>query len=181
MAPKRDRKAPGSPRSGPKGQGNSSPARGPAGSPQSKAVSDTGQGEAAGRPGFAAPRLGAKPRAAARSAARQQAIPDAVANRMARRIAIATGIPTLMGMGVFVGSYLLVSRGILDIAPAATLTASGGCFLLGLVGLSYGVLSSSWEDAPGSLLGVEQIGLNIGRLRESIRAMRQPGTGGPQG
>lgn len=100
---------------------------------------------------------------------------------MARRIAIATGIPTLMGMGVFVGSYLLVSRGILDIAPAATLTASGGCFLLGLVGLSYGVLSSSWEDAPGSLLGAEQIGLNITRLRESIRAMRQPGTGGPQG
>jgi drug/metabolite transporter (DMT)-like permease len=99
---------------------------------------------------------------------------------MARRIAIATGIPTLMGMGVFIASYVVVSRGILDIPPGATLVASGACFLLGLVGLSYGVLSSSWEDTPGSLLGREQIGLNISRLRDSIRAMRQGNAGGPQ-
>jgi hypothetical protein len=45
--------------------------------------------------------------------------------------------------------------------------------LLGLVGLSYGVLSSSWEDGGGSLLGLEQIQLNLSRLRESVRAMRQ--------
>lgn len=112
---------------------------------------------------------------------RQQVIPDAVANRMARRIAIATGIPTVMGMGVFIGSYLVVSQGLLDIPPSTTLVASGACFLLGLVGLSYGVLSSSWEDAPGSLLGREQIGLNISRLRSSIRAMRQGSAKGTQG
>ena len=50
------------------------------------------------------------PKPARRSGPSQQVIPDAVANRMARRIAIGTGIPTVMGMGVFVGSYLLVSR-----------------------------------------------------------------------
>jgi hypothetical protein len=92
---------------------------------------------------------------------------------MARRVAIATGIPTLMGMGVFVGSYLLISKGVMEIPTGVTLLASGGCFLLGLVGLSYGVLSASWETAPGSVLGAEQIGLNISRLRESVRAMRQ--------
>jgi hypothetical protein len=107
----------------------------------------------------------------------RQAIPDAVANRMARRVAVATGIPTLMGMGVFIASYVLVSRQIADIPPGITLAASGACFLLGLLGLSYGVLSASWEGQPGSLLGREQIGLNIGRLRESVRAMRQ-GSGG---
>ena len=116
---------------------------------------------------------------------RQQAIPDAVANRMARRIAMATGIPTVMGMGVFIASYLVVSRGLMDIPPGVTLVASGACFLLGLLGLSYGVLASSWEEAPGSLLGVEQISLNIGRIRDSIRAMRQGASsasgGGPQG
>ncbi len=106
-------------------------------------------------------------------AARQQAIPDAVANRMARRIAIATGIPTVMGMSVFVGSYWVVSRGLLEIPTGITLVASGGCFLLGLLGLSYGVLSSSWEDGAGSLLGTEQIGLNLGRLRQSVKAMRE--------
>ena len=110
---------------------------------------------------------------AKRSRSASQGIPDAVANRMARRIAIATGIPSLLGMAVFVASYVLVSRQILAIPPSATLLASGACFLLGLLGLSYGVLSSSWEDAPGSLLGSEQIGLNVGRIRASLKAMRQ--------
>lgn len=103
----------------------------------------------------------------------QQAIPDAVASRMARRIALATGVPTLLGMAVFIASYLLVSRKLLDIPPSLTLLASGGCFLLGLVGLSYGVLSASWEDGPGSLLGIEQIPLNLSRIKTSLRALRQ--------
>ena len=114
----------------------------------------------------------AKGNAASGKVAGQQVIPEAVANRMARRIAVATGIPTVLGMGVFIGSYVLVSRQILDIPPGATLVASGACFLLGVLGLSYGVLSASWEDQPGSLLGTEQIGVNIGRLRASIKAMR---------
>lgn len=112
---------------------------------------------------------------------RQQVIPDAVANRMVRRIAIATGTPTVLGMGVFVASYLLVSRGVLDIPPGLTLVGSGAFFLLGLLGLSYGVLSASWEDGPGSLLGFEQIGVNIGRVRASVRAMRQGATGSGSG
>lgn len=103
----------------------------------------------------------------------QQVIPDVVANRMARRVAIATGLPTVLGMAVFVVSYLLISKGIMEIPTGVTLVASGGFFLLGLLGLSYGVLSASWEPDPGSLLGIEQIGLNISRLRQSLRAMRQ--------
>ena len=112
-------------------------------------------------------------------AARPQVIPDVVANRMARRIAVASGIPSLLGMAVFVISYLLVSRQILDVPTGVTLVASGGLFLLGVLGLSYGVLSSSWETEPGSLLGSEQIGLNFGRLRQSLKAMRSGGP--PQG
>jgi hypothetical protein len=108
-----------------------------------------------------------------------QAIPDAVANRMARRIAIATGIPTVLGMGVFISSYLLVSRHILAIPPSATLLASGGCFLLGLLGLSYGVLSASWEDADGSMLGLEQIPVNLSRVKASVKALRDGSQTGP--
>lgn len=117
--------------------------------------------------------------AAGKPSSGKRAIPDAVANRMARRSAIASGFPTLLGMGVFVASYLLVSREIMEIPPSATLLASGGCFLIGLAGLSYGVFSSSWEEEPGSLLGSEQIRVNLSRLRESIRSMRQAGSGGP--
>ncbi|MFZ9463624.1 MAG: PAM68 family protein, partial [Vulcanococcus sp.] len=67
------------------------------------------------------------------------------------------------------------SRSVLDVPPAVTLVTSGGFFLLGVLGLSYGVLSASWEDAPGSLLGFEQIGVNVGRLRNSFK---RPSTGG---
>lgn len=101
---------------------------------------------------------------------RTSQIPEAVSRRMARRVGLATGVPTLLGMVVFVASYFLVSRRLLDIPPVVTLGLSGGFFLLGLVGLSYGVLSASWEDAPGTLLGIEQISLNISRLKASLKS-----------
>ena len=113
-----------------------------------------------------------KPTPSSRAASgqgKQQSIPPAVANRMARRVGLATGIPTVLGMATFIVSYVVVSRGLLDIPPVATLLTSGAFFLLGLVGLSYGVLSASWEDQPGTLLGFEQVGVNIGRLRSSFK------------
>ena len=115
----------------------------------------------------------------ARRGGASKAIPDAVARRMARRIAVATGIPSLLGMAVIVASYRLVSRGGISLPPVATLLGSGACFLLGLLGLSYGVISASWEEGPGTVLGFEQMPLNVGRIRESVRAMRQgSGSGG---
>ena len=114
-----------------------------------------------------------EPRRSAQETNRNQAIPREVANRMAKRVAIATGVPSLMGMAVFVISYLVVSRGILDVPPGITLLGSGFFFLLGLVGLSYGVLSASWEPQPGTLLGLEHLKPNLQRLRSSIKAQKQ--------
>ena len=128
---------------------------------------DPGANKASGSKSSRLPSAGSQRKAKAPA---PQGIPQAVANRMARRIALATGLPTLMGMGVFVGSYLLVSQGRLDIPTGVTLVSSGALFLLGLVGLSYGVFSASWEDNPGSLLGFEQISLNLSRLRSSGRS-----------
>lgn len=127
-----------------------------------------GAGKSGGTSAAARPQQG-KPAKASGA----KVIPSAVANRMARRIALATGVPSFLGMSAFVVSYLLVSRNIYDVPPVLTLAVSGGLFLLGVLGLSYGVLSASWEDAAGSLLGLEQIGVNITRVRASIRAMRQ--------
>ena len=105
-------------------------------------------------------------------AVKQEAIPRYVADRMARRVAVFTGLPTVAGMGVFVGSYLLITQGIADIAPGLTLATSGGFFLLGLVGLSFGVLSSSWDPDPGSVLGFENLKPNLQRMKETIRAAK---------
>ena len=101
-----------------------------------------------------------------------QTIPPVVANRMARRVAICAAIPTALGMASFLVSYWLVSRQIIDVPPALTLLVSGGFFLLGLLGLSYGLFSSSWLEAPGSFVGFEQISVNIQRLRNGAVARR---------
>ena len=60
-----------------------------------------------------------------------------------------------------------------DIAPGLTLTGSGLFFLLGLLGLSVGVLTASWDPEPGSLLGLENFKSNVQRMKESIRAQKQ--------
>ena len=108
-----------------------------------------------------------------KSTSKKSGIPSYVANRMARRIAFTTGIPTLSGMGVFIGSYFLISKGIADISPTLTLVSSAICFLIGLLGLSYGILSASWDFNPGSFLGFENIKPNIKRIKEAFKTSQK--------
>ena len=100
-------------------------------------------------------------------------IPKYVADRMARRIFFTTGIPTILGMSVFLISYIIVTRNIAEIAPSATIAISALFFLLGLAGLSYGILSASWDKEPGSLLGIENIPLNIKRAKAAFKPATQ--------
>ena len=103
---------------------------------------------------------------------KESGIPKYVANRMARRIVFTTGIPTLSGMGVFIGSYFLISKGIAEISPTLTLVSSALCFLVGLLGLSYGILSASWDFNPGSFLGFENIKPNINRMKDAFKSSK---------
>ena len=104
---------------------------------------------------------------------KKSGIPNYVANRMARRIAFTTGIPTISGMGVFIGSYFLISKGIAEISPTVTLVSSALCFLVGLLGLSYGILSASWDFNSGSLLGFENIKPNINRMKDAFKTSQK--------
>ncbi len=113
-----------------------------------------------------------KPKSSSK-ATKKEGIPSYVANRMARRIAFTTGIPTLSGMGVFVGSYFLISKGIAEISPTLTLVSSAICFLVGLLGLSYGILSASWDLNPGSFLGFENIKPNINRMKDAFKTSQK--------
>lgn len=135
-----------------------------------------GSGDAVGPPRNRKVQRTHSPRNSAEKTARQRsAIPDHVANRMVRRVLLLSGAPTLLAMGVFVLSYVLMSQGVMRVEPIVTIGVSGVFFVLGLLGLSYGVLSASWDDAPGSLLGLEQFGANLQRLRASIRTMKRGG------
>ena len=100
-------------------------------------------------------------------------IPKYVADRMARRIFFTAGIPTLLGMSVFVISYIIVTRKIAEIPPSSTIAISALFFILGLGGLSYGILSASWDRAPGSFLGLENTPLNIQRAKAAFKPASQ--------
>ena len=67
-------------------------------------------------------------------------------------------------MSVFVVSYIIVTRNIAEIPPSSTIAISA-MFLLGLAGLSYGILSASWDKEPGSFFGIENIPMNIQELK----------------
>ena len=100
-------------------------------------------------------------------------IPKYVADRMAKRIFFTAGIPTVMGMSVFVVSYIVVTRKIAEIPPSSTIAISALFFLLGLGGLSFGILSASWDKEPGSFFGIENIPLNIERAKAAFRPASQ--------
>ncbi len=100
-------------------------------------------------------------------------IPKYVADRMARRIFFTTGIPTIMGMSVFVISYFIVTKNIAEIPPSSTIAISALFFLIGLAGLSYGILSASWDRDPGSFFGIENIPMNIKRAKDAFRPATQ--------
>ena len=100
-------------------------------------------------------------------------IPKYVADRMARRILITAGIPTVLGMSVFVISYFIVTRNIAEIPPSSTIAISALFFLLGLAGLSFGILSASWDKEPGSFFGIENIPMNIQRAKAAFKPASQ--------
>ena len=100
-------------------------------------------------------------------------IPKYVADRMAKRIFFTAGIPTIMGMSVFVVSYIIVTKNIAEIPPSSTIAISALFFLMGLGGLSFGILSASWDKEPGSFFGIENISLNIERAKAAFKPASQ--------
>lgn len=105
---------------------------------------------------------------------RESTIPEDVSKRMVKRMAAFSGIPTALGVATFVVCYLLVIQGGLDVPTSAVVLVSMGFFGLGVLGLSYGILSASWEEGrPGSFLGWEDFRINFDRMVAAWREARQ--------
>jgi NADH:ubiquinone oxidoreductase subunit 2 (chain N) len=101
-------------------------------------------------------------------------IPEKVSQRMLSRMVVLAGIPLLLGLGTFIGSYFIIAQDLLVLPNAAVVILSTGFFGLSVLGLSYGVLSASWdEEALGSILGWQEFKLNLGRMQDGWKATRQ--------
>ncbi|NEQ97754.1 MAG: DUF3464 family protein [Cyanothece sp. SIO2G6] len=104
----------------------------------------------------------------------ETAIPEAVSRRMIKRMAVLCGVPTVLGLSSFVISYFIVINGVIEVPPIAVLLVSLGFFGLGVLGISYGALSTSWDvdSDGGSLLGWTEFTTNIGRMKQAWQESR---------
>ncbi|BAT51327.1 hypothetical protein NOS3756_02500 [Nostoc sp. NIES-3756] len=104
----------------------------------------------------------------------EMAIPEVVSQRMIRRVAAFCGIPTALGITTLVVSYLLATYSHIQLPPIAILLVNMGFFGLGVLGITYGVLSASWDvEREGNLLGLGEFSTNWGRMVEGWRETRQ--------
>ncbi|MEO0824148.1 MAG: PAM68 family protein [Cyanobacteria bacterium J06635_15] len=109
-----------------------------------------------------------------RASREDTSIPEVVNRRMLKRIAFFSGMPTILGVFIFFASYVLLTQGVLEFPKVVVLMSTLLCFGLGVVGLSYGALSASWdEEISGSTLGWSEFRLNFGRMTSAWRSARE--------
>ncbi|MEE3715275.1 PAM68 family protein [Tumidithrix elongata RA019] len=100
-------------------------------------------------------------------------IPQEVNKRIARRVALFCGIPTFLGIAIFIVSYIVVIKHWADLPNVAVVLLSMLFFGLGVLGLSYGALSASWEEnRVGTWWGGEEFRRNFGYLKEAWKQQR---------
>ncbi|PZO36683.1 MAG: DUF3464 domain-containing protein [Pseudanabaena frigida] len=123
-----------------------------------------------------APVVANKSKSKANSSVKQdsQDIPDEVNRRIIRRSALFCGIPTGLGITTFFVSYILVSRHIVDLPTSAVVLLSMLFLGIGVLGLSYGAISASWDEGRiGSWWGGDEFKKNFGHLKEAWKSQQQ--------
>jgi len=102
-------------------------------------------------------------------------IPERVASRMGKRMIPFVGIPLLGGMGSFVTFWYLATYKNLEYQPALVATTTIGLLAIGLLGITYSVMSASWDpDGPeGSVLGFDEFKANVGNLQDGLARSKE--------
>ncbi len=101
-------------------------------------------------------------------------IPDEVNRRLIRRAAIFCGVPTGLGLTTFIVSYILVSKHIFNLPTSAVVLLSMLFLGIGVLGLSYGAISASWDEGRiGSWWGGEEFKKNFGHLSQAWKSQQQ--------
>ncbi|XP_051183044.1 uncharacterized protein [Lolium perenne] len=101
---------------------------------------------------------------------RDVAIPEVVTNRMMRRVGASVGLPLALGLAFFPAFYYLKKVAKVDVPSFIPYGLSFVFFGAALAGVSYGIVSASWDPArEGSLLGWNEARRNWPVFWESFR------------
>ena len=101
------------------------------------------------------------------------AVPQRVADRMITRIALGAGLPVFGGLAIFAGALIYGKKYDVVVPPNLLAYATQLPFIIGLLGITYGILSSSWEEEDGSLLGLEEFKTNLSRIQDGLKNTRE--------
>jgi hypothetical protein len=121
-----------------------------------------------------APKAAAKSNNASSSKRDSLGIPEEVNRRIIRRAALFCGVPTALGLSTFIISYFLVSKHIVDLPTSAVVLLSMLFLGMGVLGLSYGAISASWDvGRVGSWWGYAEFRTNFGYLTQAWKSQQQ--------
>jgi len=96
-------------------------------------------------------------------------IPEVVSNRMLGRIIPFIALPVLMGLGLFYFFIVLARQYDISVEPSAVAYATQAPFAVGLLGITYGVMSASWDpEIEGSALGIKEFKINLQRIFDGL-------------
>jgi hypothetical protein len=109
---------------------------------------------------------------------RDATIPEVVTNRMMRRVGASVGLPLALGVGFFPVFYYLKAVAKVDVPTWIPFGVSFVFFGAALAGVSYGIVSASWDPArEGSLLGWNEARRNWPVFWDSLRGRSPPRRG----
>ena len=102
--------------------------------------------------------------------AQKKAVPQIVTDRMLSRVVRFSGIPMVLGFTTGPTYYYFAKINTQEwLEPWMFFAASTATFGLAFVGITYGVLSASWDPSrEGSALGVDEFKMNIPILFQTI-------------
>lgn len=96
-------------------------------------------------------------------------LPEVVANRMIRRIVTFGGTPLLLLFTFFALYFVLKYKYDITVLPVVVASSTLGSVGLATAGITYGILSSSWDDEDeGSALGWKEFKVNFMRARDGV-------------
>ena len=112
--------------------------------------------------------------AALREDAGAAAIPEKVAQRMGRRMIPFVGVPLFGTISSFIGFWYMAVYKDVEFQPALVATTSFVFLGVGLLGITYSVLSASWDDdREGSGLGLDEFQTNVGNLKDGLARTKE--------
>jgi len=105
------------------------------------------------------------------------AIPEKVAQRMGQRMLTFVGLPLFLWLGSFVGFWYMATYRDLEFQPALVATTTIVLLAVSLLGITYSVMSTSWDedrvDEDGGLLGVQEFQRNVGNLQDGLARSKE--------